>query len=114
MILDIIDYYDKNNRKRWTNLKSRLGSIEMRLGNYEVAQTHLTEALTVAHQLKMSITEGLIYLYLSNICRFKSDFGDAFRKADFALKIFQKIGRRSSCILMELNYIVQNCLVQIV
>ena len=93
MILEILDYYEANNRKRWTNLKSRLGTLAMRLGDYELAQVHLEEALPYAKQLEMNITEGLIYLYISNIYRFKSDFGEAYRKAEVALQIFRKINR---------------------
>ena len=94
MILEILGYYAEKDRKKWTNLKSRLGSINIRLGDYDAASAHLREAQPVARELKMPITEGLIYLYLSNICRFKSDFGDAFRKADLALQTFQKIERK--------------------
>lgn len=93
MIYEIIDYYEKNNPKRWTNLKTRLGTLDIRMGAYDSAQKHLQGALPFAKNLKMPITEGLINLYLSNICRFKSDFGEAFRKADEALKIFKKIER---------------------
>lgn len=93
MILEILDYYQQKNPKKWTNLKSRLGSIAIRMGNYDTAKAHLDEALPSANKLKMSITEGLIYLYISNICKFKSDYGDAYRKADLALQIFQKIDR---------------------
>lgn len=93
MILEILAYHKANNLKRWTNLKSRLGSLAMRLGDYEEAKKHLEEALPYTVQLKMPITQGLINLYLSNICRFKADFGEAFRKADLALQIFQKLGR---------------------
>lgn len=93
MILEIVAYYEEHSRKRWTNLKSRLGSLSKRLGDYDSAEIHLEEALPYAKKLEMSITEGLIYLNLSNICRFKSDFGDAYRKADIALQIFRKINR---------------------
>lgn len=93
MILEILEYHEIHNRKRWTNLKSRLGTLSMRLGDYELAMMHLEEALPYAKQLEMNITEGLIYLYISNICRFKSDFGEAYRKADIALQIFKKINR---------------------
>lgn len=93
MIQDILDYYEEKNIKRWTNLKSRLGLLEIRLGDYDKAGAHLKEALPYAQQLEMPITEGLIYLSLSKICRYKSDFGDAFRKADLGLQIFKKINR---------------------
>ena len=93
MIAEILGYYKIKNPKRWTNLKSRLGSIAIRMGNYDTAKAHLDEALPLANKLKMPITEGLIYLYISNICKFKADFGDAYRKADLALQIFQKINR---------------------
>ncbi len=94
MVQEIIGYYKINDLKKWTNLKSRLGTLNIRLGAYEIAKKHLDEALPFANKLKMPITEGLMYLYLSNICRIKSDFGDAFRKADLALKIFEKIERK--------------------
>lgn len=94
MINEIIVYYKENNPKRWTNLKSRLGSLAIRLGDYDLAKTHLEEALPFAQRLDMPITEGLIYLSLSNICRLKSDFGDAYRKADIALQKFRKIDRK--------------------
>lgn len=91
---EILGYYKKHDRKKWTNLKSRLVTLSIRLGEYDVAQTHIKEALPFTKKLNMPITEGLLYLGYSTIFRFKSDFGDAFRKAEIALKIFQKIDRK--------------------
>lgn len=93
MIMEILDHYKAKNPKRWTNLKSRLGSIAIRLGDYKLAEKHLKEALPFSNQLDMPITEGLIYLNISSICRFKSDFGEAYRKADLSLQIFERIER---------------------
>ncbi len=93
LVEEILAYYKKEDLKKYANLKSRLGTINIRFGNYDIAKAHLEEGLSYAKQLEMPITEGLINLYLSNICRFKSDFGEAYRKADAALHIFQKIGR---------------------
>lgn len=93
LIEEILPYYKKNDKKRYTNLKSRLGTIHIRLGEYDIAKIHLEEGMSYAQQLEMPITEGLINLYLSNIYRFKSDFGEAYRKADLALHIFKKVER---------------------
>ncbi len=94
MILEILEYYEKEDLKKWTNLKSRLGTLAIRLGEYDAAAKHLHEAIPFANRLEMPITEGLMHLNQSNICRFKADFGEAFRKADYALKIFEKIDRK--------------------
>jgi len=93
MILEILDYYKIRNPQQWTNLKSRLGSIAIRLGDYDLAEKHLMDALPYTNQLNMPITEGLIYLNISNIYRFKSNFGEAYRKADLGLQIFQNLER---------------------
>lgn len=93
MIYEILSYYEQKEPKKWTALKSRLGSIEIRFGHYDEAIRHLEEALPYAKKLRMKISEGLIYLYLSDIYRLKSDYGNAYKNADIALQLFREIGR---------------------
>ncbi|MEZ4849778.1 MAG: ATP-binding protein [Bacteroidia bacterium] len=93
MIMEILPYYKQTSQRRWTILLVRLGSLNIRLGNYEEAQDYLNRALPLTQTLDLPISYGMIYLYLSDMHQLKSDYGNAYKMADSALQVFQTIGR---------------------
>ena len=93
MIREILPYYEKLSTRKWSILNIRLGSLEMRMGNYDQAITHLEIALPYTREFNMPVNQGLIYIYLSDISRFKSDFSGAYKQAEIALRIFEKTDR---------------------
>ena len=93
MIEEIIPYYKDREPKKMAALYTRMGSIETRLGNYDKAVDFLNQAEKLCIELDLKISLGLVYLNLSDLYVIKSNYIEAYKKADLSLKTFQQTGR---------------------
>lgn len=107
IVSEIIPYYKINNLRKWVILTIRLGSLEIRLGEYNKAKEHLLEAIPYCDEQKLILNKGLAKVYLADIHLIKSEFGLAFQKVDQALSIFKSLDRTDwiASALTDLAYI---------
>ena len=107
VIYDILDYYKEFEFKKWVILNIRLGSLEIRLGEYSNAKNHIEQALQYCDSLDLALNKGIAKVYLADIHLIKSEYGSAFQQADQALNIFKAIDRKdwTASALTDLAYI---------
>ena len=94
LIEEISPYFKQNNLKKWAVLRLRTASTLINFGEYDKAIDALNDALPITQELKMNISEGLVYIFRCKINELKSDFVSAYKNADLALQIFKEIDRK--------------------
>ena len=107
IVNEILPYYKNNDLKKYTTLNIRLGSLEIRLGEYAKAKEHLESAIPYCDQLGLSLNKGLAKVYLADIHLIKSEFSAAFQQVDQAQYIFKSLDRPEwvASALTDLAYI---------
>jgi len=107
VIHEIIDYYKEFDVKKWAILNIRLGSLEIRLGEYSKARFHIEQAIPYCDSLGLLLNKGIAKVYLADIHLIKSEYGSAFQQADQALTIFRSLDRKDwvASALTDIAYI---------
>lgn len=71
-----------------------LGWLEQRAMNFDTAQAHLTDALTIQRELKVQHGVTLTLINLANVVESQGDFGEAYRLRLEALAMLERIDDR--------------------
>lgn len=107
VINEILPYYKSAELKKWVILQIRLGSINIRTGNFDIAKKYLEEAIPICDKLDMQLNKGIAKVYLADIHLLRSEYRLAFQCVDQALTIFQSLERNDwiTSALTDLAYI---------
>jgi putative nucleotidyltransferase with HDIG domain len=71
-----------------------LGLVAMHRGEFEVAEGHFTRTAAIAARFGDVHLQGLCQLNHAEVCHARQQYGDALRRAEAALDIFEQLGVR--------------------
>ncbi len=71
-----------------------LGLAALHQADYEVAEDHFTRSATIASRFGDVHLQGLCLLNHAEVCHARQQYGDALRRAESALDIFEQLGAR--------------------
>ncbi len=103
VIEEIIPYYKIKNEYRYHVLKNRIATIKIRFGQYDEALSLLSETEKYFTKNKSKVSLGFTYIFLSDIYTHKSEYINAYKFSNKALKTFQEKGNYDFTSMAQTN-----------